>query len=181
MKTPTHYLVIDFEATCSKDNAEFPRSEMEIIEFGAVLCEAQGLSIVGEFQSFVRPVRRPVLTEFCRQLTGITQAEVNGAPPFPRVIAALKEKFPPSESVRFCSWGDYDKNQLRQDCTFHRVPYPFLGGHSNLKRLFMEAQELEREMGVGQALRTAGLAFEGRQHRAIDDARNIARLLPYIF
>jgi inhibitor of KinA sporulation pathway (predicted exonuclease) len=181
MATPTQYLVIDFEATCSKNNAEFPRDQMEIIEIGAVLCDAQSLAVLDEFQSFVKPVRHATLTAFCTELTGITQAQVSAAPKFPQVLAALVAKFAPGPGLRFCSWGDYDKNQLRQDCSFHRVPYPFSGGHSNLKRLFMEGQELEREMGVGQALRTAGLSFEGRPHRAIDDARNIARLLPFIF
>jgi inhibitor of KinA sporulation pathway (predicted exonuclease) len=39
---------------------------------------------------------------------------------------------------------------------------------------------LSKKPGLGQALRVAGLEFEWRPHRAIDDARNAARLLPHI-
>jgi inhibitor of KinA sporulation pathway (predicted exonuclease) len=176
----TRYLIIDFEATCSENNADFPRDEMEIIEFGAVLCDAGSLAPLAEFQSFVKPVRHPRLTAFCQKLTSITQAQVDAAPRLPEVLARLKEQIKIDEELLFCSWGDYDKNQLRRDCSFHRAPYPFRG-HLNLKRRFSEQQEIPRELGLGGALREAGLSFEGTQHRAIDDARNIVRLLPYIF
>ena len=53
--------------------------------------------------------------------------------------------------------------------------------HLNLKRLFTERQSLAKKPGLGKALRLAGLDFDGTPHRGIDDARNIARLLPYIF
>jgi inhibitor of KinA sporulation pathway (predicted exonuclease) len=33
---------------------------------------------------------------------------------------------------------------------------------------------------MAQALQLAGLPLEGTHHRGIDDARNIAKLLPYI-
>ena len=72
-----NYIVIDFEATCSDKN-EFPREEMEIIEFAA-LCVREDFSSAFLFDSFVRPVRNPVLTEFCKNLTSITQGDVDNA------------------------------------------------------------------------------------------------------
>jgi inhibitor of KinA sporulation pathway (predicted exonuclease) len=174
----TKYLVIDVEATCDDKNA-VPRDQMEIIEFGAVLCDAETLKPLGEFQSFVRPVRHPTLTPFCRQLTGITQAQVDAAPKLPDALAALtRELFGPG--VVFCSWGNYDRNQIRQDCAYHRVPYPFGPDHINLKQQFSEARRLPRELGMAAALREVGLRLQGAHHRGIDDARNIARLLPYL-
>jgi inhibitor of KinA sporulation pathway (predicted exonuclease) len=180
MKQYKRYVVIDFEATCSENSSEFPRDEMEIIEIGAILCDAESLTTIKEFQSFVKPVRHSRLTAFCQKLTTITQAQVESAPRFPQALQAMVAAIQPSEDLLFCSWGDYDKNQLRRDCEFHKAPYPFKW-HLNVKRKFSEQQELEKELGVGQALREAGLKFEGTQHRAIDDTRNIVRLLPYIF
>ena len=69
------YLIIDFEATCANDGS-VPRGEMEIIEIGAVLVEAATFGTLGTFQSFVRPVRHPMLTPFCTELTTITQSDV---------------------------------------------------------------------------------------------------------
>ena len=37
-----------------------------------------------------------------------------------------------------------------------------------------------KKPGLGDAVRMVGLRFDGTQHRGIDDARNIARRLPFI-
>ncbi|MCH7892555.1 MAG: DEAD/DEAH box helicase, partial [Gemmatimonadetes bacterium] len=53
-----------------------------IIEIGAV--KFQGHEVLDTFQSFVNPGRR--LSPFIRRFTGITQAQVNEAPPFSSVV-----------------------------------------------------------------------------------------------
>ncbi len=46
----------------------------EIIEFSCAILDAQSLQIVAEFQRYCRPTEHPVLTAFCTELTGISQA-----------------------------------------------------------------------------------------------------------
>jgi len=53
------------------------------------------------------------------------------------------------------------------------------GGHLNLKRAFSAQQNLKKKLGMAGALRHVGLELTGTHHRGIDDARNIARLLPW--
>ncbi|WP_308610338.1 hypothetical protein [Massilia frigida] len=60
------------------------------------------------------------------------------------------------------------------------MPYPISGSHANVKRMMAERQKLSKKPGLGEAIRMAGMTFAGAHHRGIDDARNIARLLPYI-
>lgn len=176
------YLVIDLEATC--DNGGLvPRHEMEIIEIGAVLVDGATLQPVDEFQTFIRPVRHPILTPFCLQLTSISQAQVDAAPGFVEAIAAL-ERFmvkhmrggPPP---LFCSWGNYDKGQFGSDAQHHGVRLPFGRDHLNLKQAFSDAMGTRKRFGMARALRRVGIALEGTHHRGIDDARNIAKLLPF--
>lgn len=178
MPSLTHYVVIDLEATCC-DVDSIPREETEIIEIGAVLVDAATLTPGAEFQSFVRPMRHRTLTPFCTRLTTITQAEVDAAPRFPQAIAALADFLRGSQAL-FCSWGGYDRNQFRRDATRHRVKLPLGEQHKNLKEGFSQRLGEARQYGTGQALRRVGLGFHGTHHRAIDDARNIARLLPYV-
>jgi DNA polymerase III alpha subunit (gram-positive type) len=67
--------ILDFEATCW-DNSR----DHEIIEFPSVLLkwnDDNEITIVDEFQIFVKPKKYPVVSEFCRKLTGITQEIVN--------------------------------------------------------------------------------------------------------
>lgn len=172
------YLVIDLEATCD-DQGSIPREETEIIEIGAVLVDAVTLQPLGEWQSFVRPIRHPRLTPFCTQLTSITQADVAKAPTFQVAIAGLAQ-FVRGHDALFCSWGEYDRNQFRRDGARHGVRAPLGKDHLNLKVELARVIGTTAKLGVGQALARAGLRFEGTAHRGIDDARNIARLLPFV-
>jgi inhibitor of KinA sporulation pathway (predicted exonuclease) len=174
-----YYLVLDLEATCC-DKGTIKRHEMEIIEIGAVMVEAKSLIIIDEFQCFIQPVRHPILTQFCQSLTSISQIQVEQAPIYPDAIALLKKWLSGYSNGVFGSWGDYDRKQFQQDSHFHKVPFPIAYPHINLKQLFSEIQGLPKRYGMAQALQIAGLTLEGTHHRGIDDARNIAKLLPYI-
>lgn len=174
-----HHLVIDFEATCC-DKGSVPRGEMEIIEFGVVMADA-AFRVVDEFQSFVKPVRHPRLTPFCTRLTSIRQHDVDSAPTFHECVATFTTWLSRHDDFVFCSWGDYDRTQLQQDCDFHGIPNPISAPHVNVKSRFAERQSMQRKPGLAEAVAKAGLVFTGTHHRGIDDARNIARLLPFVF
>lgn len=171
-----YYLVVDLEATCA-DDSSIPRQRMEIIEIGAVMLNSKTLDTESEFQSFVQPILHPQLTEFCQSLTSISQEDVNAAPLFPDVLKDFQAWFYPFGSYLFCSWGDYDKHQFKQDCRLHEVGYPFPGGHLNLKKQFSAAIGSKNKFGMDRALETLGLQLEGTHHRGIDDAKNIARIV----
>ena len=173
------YLVIDLEATCC-DAGTIPREETEMIEIGAVVARGGSLEIVDEFSTFVRAVRHPRLTAFCMELTSISQEQVDGAPRFAEAIESLVEWTNKRPGLLFCSWGDYDRNQFIRECRSSGIAYPFGDEHLNLKKRFSERQGLRRRFGMAAALRKAGLPLTGTHHRGIDDARNIARLLPFI-
>jgi inhibitor of KinA sporulation pathway (predicted exonuclease) len=169
---------VDLEATCSKDET-IVRAEMEIIEIGAVMVHAESLESLSEFQTFIRPLRHPELTDFCTALTTITQADVDGAPEFPPAFAAFESWVRGWGDAILSSWGAYDKNQLQDDCRRHKVRYPFGKRHLNIKKAFGKSVGIKRGLGMKAALELAGLPLSGTHHRGIDDARNIAALLPW--
>jgi len=173
------YLVIDLEATCD-DRGAVPRDQTEIIEIGAVLVDGRTMRPTAEFQTFVRPVRHPTLTAFCTELTSIVQADVEGAPGFREAIDALRGFMEAhGGGPLFASWGNYDRGQFKQDAQFHGVELPFGRDHLNIKQAFSDAMGTKRRFGMARALMRVGLELDGTHHRGIDDARNIARLLPY--
>jgi inhibitor of KinA sporulation pathway (predicted exonuclease) len=167
------YVVVDLEATCW--NGEVDRSRSEIIEIGAVLLGSAQGEIVREFSSFIRPVLEPKLSDFCRQLTTITQEQVDQADSFPAVFPRFVDWIG-DEPFFLCSWGAYDLNQFRLDCTRHEIELPeTFERHINLKKEFSRTMRV-RPCGMSKALRIAKLQLEGTHHRGIDDAKNIAKL-----
>jgi inhibitor of KinA sporulation pathway (predicted exonuclease) len=176
-----YYLVIDLEATTSEGGKAFPPHEMETIEIGAVLVRAATLEPIDEHQTFVRPVRHPVLLAFCMELTGIRQDMVDGAPLFHEAFAAMRARMIANRDglVVWGSWGQYDADQFRKDCVRHGVHYD-MPPHLNLKDALSAAQGWRKSYGMAKALTRCGLTLHGAHHRGIDDARNIVKMLPWI-
>jgi inhibitor of KinA sporulation pathway (predicted exonuclease) len=167
------YVIIDLEATCWEEGILTDR--MEIIEIGAVMLQSAAGPAIGEFERFVRPIIAPILSDFCKQLTTITQEQIDAAEDFKTVFPEFV-RWIGAEDFIFCSWGQYDLNQLRLDCERHQMEFPpSLENHINLKNEFARVFKVRR-CGMARALRHAKIPLEGTHHRGIDDARNIARL-----
>ena len=175
-----YYLIVDLEATCC-DKQSIPRKEMETIEIGAVLVNSESLEVVDEFCTFIKPIRHPKLTKFCTEPTTIKQSDVDNAPEYSAAIASFKEWLYQYDNFLFCSWGDYDKSQLEQDSRYHNLSFPIGSPHLNIKIRFSEKQGFSKKYGMSQALSICKIQLNGVHHRGIDDARNMARLAPYIF
>jgi len=176
----TCILVVDLEATCA-DDGSVPPAAMEIVEIGAVWATADG-AVLERFQSFVRPLERPILTPFCINLTGIRQTDVDAAAHFP-VAARLLRKFADRRrepGVLWTSWGDYDRKQFARDCVRHGVEEPLQLPHENARRNFTVRQHIGSDVSLARACEMAQIKLEGSYHRALDDAINTARLLPWI-
>ena len=175
MPTFDVYLVVDLEATCGETIAHHSR---EIIEIGAVMVNRQ-LQIESEFQTFVKPVANPQLTDFCTQLTSITQITIDQAPDFPVALSQFSQWMNKYPSRVFCAWGDFDRRQIQRDCKRHDLKNPLNITCFNLKTMFARSQQLPGTYALKQAMELANLSFTGTQHRGIDDARNLAKLLPF--
>lgn len=173
------FLVIDLEATCSDDGRIGPEA-MEIIEIGACWADETG-SVASSFQCFVKPERHPVLTRFCKTLTGIEQHQVDSAPLFPEAAKALREFVTQFEaSSVWMSWGAFDRKQLDRQSAYYEMPSPVPIPHINAKKQFAKLQKIGKEIGMARALTLCGLKFHGMHHHAQDDALNIACMLPWV-
>ncbi len=172
------YVILDLECTCwSKGDPN--RQPHEIIELGAVLLD-NNYDYIKEFTQFVRPLDNPTLTEYCIDLTSITQKDIALAPVLSVAIVRLKEWTESTDDIIFCSWGYFDKDQLLNECDLNSIPYPFDDNHINVKVRFSKIMERTKKMGLRKALRILDIPFEGTPHRGIDDARMIAKVFKII-
>ena len=68
-----YFVVMDFEATCEKDRVPHPQ---EIIEFPSVIVNGVTGQLEACFRTYVRPTCNPLLSDYCKDLTGIQQIQV---------------------------------------------------------------------------------------------------------
>ncbi|XP_045398688.1 ERI1 exoribonuclease 2 isoform X1 [Lemur catta] len=190
-----YLIVIDFESTCWNDG-KCHRSQ-EIIEFPAVLLNTSTGDIESEFHAYVQPQEHPILSEFCMELTGIKQAQVDeGAPlkicisQFCKWIHKIQQQkkiiFPtgvsePSTSdVKLCAfvtWSDWDLGVcLEYECKRKQLLKPvFLNSWIDLRATYKLFYR-RKPKGLSGALQEVGIEFLGREHYGLDDSRNTAFL-----
>jgi inhibitor of KinA sporulation pathway (predicted exonuclease) len=166
-------IVVDVEATCWEGQAP-PGEEMEIIEFGVCLLDVATGSRDDKTSLLIRPERSKV-SEFCTQLTSLTQAQVDGGLKFVDACDYMRKRW--GYQRTWASWGDFDRRQLERQCRERGTKYPFGRTHLNVKNLFALRRGLENEVGLDKAMEELGLPMEGSHHRGHDDAWNIARVL----
>lgn len=167
------FIIYDLEATCWRSPQ--PRT-VEIIEIGAVKVNDK-LEVVDEFCVFIKPLLHPKIDRFCTKLTSITQDDVEDAPGFISAISEF-EKWMDVGNTRTAlfSWGDFDRRQFLLDARLHKIELDWLKYWACLQKHYSSHKESGNQIGLKNALKLEGLEFDGVQHRAIEDARNMAEL-----
>lgn len=125
------------------------------IEIGAVLLSVERKCIVDRFQSYVRPTFNPILSQFCVDLTGITQATVDRQKPFSYVYRDFidwlenirrswglqflsVDQRHSSLPVTFCTWSNWDLGlYFRKECQRNQITCPpYLKGWIDISKQF---------------------------------------------
>ena len=166
-----NYIIVDLEATCWEYRAE---GQNEIIEIGAVKVN-DNREIVDEFDQFVKPIKNPILSDFCKELTSIEQNQIVDAPYYYEAVKLFRDWIG-DQPYFLCSWGFYDLKQFESDCRLHSLDEEWLQNHISLKHQYAEIKNLRRAIGMKNALKQEGMPLEGIHHRGIDDARNITSI-----
>ncbi|XP_062565392.1 3'-5' exonuclease Snipper [Armigeres subalbatus] len=196
VQTFQYLIIIDFEATCwpAKDLPKWMQNE--IIEFPAILLNLSDGKIESEFRQFVMPIENPRLSDFCTQLTGIRQDQVdNGVPLYTclelfdkwlqkTVIGEHKLVLPktdarnPTGNVAFATWTDWDLGAcLSKECIRKMITKEgYFNQWVDIRAIYKTFYQ-HNPKSFADALSTLGMRFEGRAHSGIDDSRNIARLV----
>ena len=169
-----NYIIFDLEATCWRGRP--PKGITEIIEIGAIKVDRYG-DMNSSFSKFVKPVVNPLLSGFCKNLTSISQENVDAARNFQRVIDEFFEWAGIyDEEYVLLSWGIDDQKLLRNDCHLHSVDDEFLTSYVDLKRAYRNLKQLKFASGLKSTVKKEGFDFTGMHHRAISDAENLAKV-----
>ncbi|KAF5729333.1 hypothetical protein HS088_TW21G01498 [Tripterygium wilfordii] len=174
-----YFVVIDFEATCDKEKNPHPQ---EIIEFPSVIVNSMNGQLEACFQTYVRPTCNQRLSDFCTDLTGIQQIQADRGVTLSEALLThdkwLEKKGIKNTNFAVVTWSNWDcQVMLESECRFKKIcKPPYFNRWINLKVPFHEVFGGVR-CNLKEAVEMAGLAWQGRAHCGLDDAKNTARLL----
>jgi 3'-5' exoribonuclease 1 len=167
-----NYIIFDLEATCWEGDRT---RQNETIEIGAIKINEEK-EIIDAFSMFVKPKIDAQLSDFCKQLTTISQEDIDRAKSYDEVIQAFISWINIDKDYMLCSWGFYDRKQLESDNLLYQLDSSWLEKHISLKHQYKTIKSLKTPVGMQTALAKEKLTLDGTHHRGIDDARNIAKI-----
>ena len=169
-------LVVDIECTCWEEGqGPPPGEEKEIIEIGICTLNVESLQRLDRESILVRPEFSTV-SEFCTELTSLTQDKVEEGLTFKQACARLKRRYHSRERI-WASYGDYERRKFEQQCQSRKIDYPFGPTHMNVRNLFALMHGLPYELEIPGALEMLDIPPEGTLNRGVDDAWNCAAVL----
>ena len=173
-----NYVVVDFEWNQSSygRGSENHRIPFEIIEIGAVMLD-ENLQEIDRFSETIRPKLYKKLHYVTRELTGITQAELNASEPFPYVLVDFMLWC--GEDYIFCTWGNTDLVELQRNMKFYHLEDLLEGPirYYNVQKFFRKFFRPEAgSASLESAVDFFGLAKSANFHRAINDAEYTAEI-----
>jgi ERI1 exoribonuclease 3 len=133
----------------------------------------------------VTPTVNPQLTNFCTDLTGITQEMVTNQPILADVLQSFhtwmtdEKLLEPTTKSIFVTCGDWDLyTMLRSQCDYFKLERPdYFNRWINIKKSFNKSTGKYGRDGMMGMLKDLNIQHIGRHHSGIDDCKNIAEIL----
>lgn len=178
------HIVVDLEMNTIRKKDEARRNcNMETIEIGAVMLD-DNLQEISSFRTYVKPEYCDGIAKNISRLTGITDDMVVNAPKFNEALRMFTNWcLGAGDDVTVYAWSESDYGQISKEMVLKE--YDMAGQEANLlgnawsdfQQEFDSHLGFERQLSLKMALDMAGIDFSGREHDALDDARNTAELL----
>ncbi|CAD8063832.1 unnamed protein product [Paramecium sonneborni] len=175
-------IILDFEATCIREQNK--KYLQEIIEFPAQVYNVQERKVIKEFWRYLKPVENPILSDFCTELTGITQEQVDKGILLDQAIDEFIQFKQGLQRYCILTCGDYDLNLLKKEASRKGIAIQKeLQFYINIKKVFPKSLRNPKQIKdpcMVEMLEQCGLDLQGRHHSGIDDVRNITRIVHYL-
>ncbi|MCI8553809.1 MAG: exonuclease domain-containing protein [Clostridiales bacterium] len=156
----------------------------EIMEIGAVKLDNRR-QVTGEFHVVIRPLLVRRLSKLVREMTGITEEELETGVSFSEAIASMQE-FVGLEPAVLLTWSTTDLFMLEENLCYFQGgrEIPFMTHYADLQAYCQQrlGTGAAQQLGLEAACRIAEIDEEGvDHHRALDDSRLTARLFARLF
>ncbi|MDY3828799.1 MAG: 3'-5' exonuclease, partial [Clostridium sp.] len=181
------YVVVDLEMN-KLDNQYTEEKKIcnqEIIEIGAVMLD-NGHQEISRFKTYVKPQYSEKIRDVITKLTGITTKMVKDAPVFEEAVKQFFGWcFSYDGECQVQAWSDSDLHQILAEIALkhyviNKKEQELIDNWMDFQNEYIVKLGLERVVSLEKALNYAGIEFQGKQHDALDDAKNTADLFKII-
>ena len=181
------YVVVDLEMN-KLDNQYTEEKKIcnqEIIEIGAVMLD-NGHQEISRFKTYVKPQYSEEIRDIITKLTGITTKMVKDAPVFEDAVKQFFGWcFSYDGECQVQAWSDSDLHQILAEIALkhyviNKKEQELIDNWMDFQNEYIVKLGLGRVVSLEKALNYAGIEFRGKQHDALDDAKNTADLFKII-
>ena len=181
------YVVVDLEKN-KLDNQYTEEKKIcnqEIIEIGAVMLD-NGHQEISRFKTYVKPQYSEEIRDIITKLTGITTKMVKDAPVFEDAVKQFFGWcFSYDGECQVQAWSDSDLHQILAEIALkhyviNKKEQELIDNWMDFQNEYIVKLGLGRVVSLEKALNYAGIEFRGKQHDALDDAKNTADLFKII-
>lgn len=173
-KRPQYLCFADFEFTCG---GGVSRTGCEMLSVGVIICD-RSYNIVDTFYSTARPARVHKMSRQCRELTNLTQAEINASPDSNDVLRNVSLLLKKYGINSLYVWGNFDRPGLVSDMNAHVIVHKNSDYIQTISSGIRDIQDqVTRKMQLPQAVSIEELApvcgytpENGTFHNAYNDA-----------
>jgi inhibitor of KinA sporulation pathway (predicted exonuclease) len=172
-------ILMDLEFTCWEDSLQsgWARRDRppEVLEVGLVAYNLQSNRTVDTYQSYVKPMVNPELSDYCQKLLSLSQLLIDQSPSLSDVAAEI-DKWLTLLGMSYsptCAWGQEDRQYWDDDVSRSNAVNPFLNQrHINLELFFKNALDFHEApfLERSQVRKLFKMQENLKRHAALPDA-----------
>ena len=176
------HIVVDLEMNKVGKEHRNIGCTMETIEIGAIMLD-ENFQEISSFRTYVKPEYNTRITSIVRDLTGITYDMVINAPKFNEALKMFSNWcMGVDDDIKIYAWSTNDYKQVSKEIKLKHYEISsdesrvYLTEWNDFQEEFDAELGFDKQVSLSLALDMAGIDFLGREHSALDDARNTAKL-----
>ena len=166
-------MFFDAEYNCGNDK----EISQELIQYGYVIYDEEKCEIVAERENFVKPVFFPELSKYIKELTGITQRQIDSGIPFWKAMLWIMAEVGKYHIRKIYVFGD-DERSIRYNVDVSDMKE---GDKTGVYRMLKKFRDIKHLFPFTDSVSQANARFiyglpQVRAHQALADARALTEL-----
>ena len=176
------HIVVDLEMNGVGKEYKNLGCNMETIEIGAIMLD-DNFQEISSFRTYVKPEYTTRVTSVVSKLTGINYNMLINAPKFNEALKMFSNWcMGVDDDIKIYAWSTNDYKQVSKEIKLKHYEISsdesrvYLTEWNDFQEEFDVELGFDKQVSLSLALDMAGIDFLGREHSALDDARNTAKL-----